>query len=196
MVRWYHAIFSAYGFWLPNDPRGSWSDFVYAYELYRFAGPATKVHQNRSYAHDPHDVRLRRETKEHLKYPPARFDAPARDSIARGIARAVGEFGFGLYACAIGFDHVHVVTARDLDRTIEQVVGVLKHRATMQMWHEGTHPMRAHADHPTAWGKGCWSVFINDTDQLHHAVRYVRRHPMKEGLPNQDWAFLTPIDPT
>lgn len=23
-----HVIFGAYGFWLPNDPRGSWSEFV------------------------------------------------------------------------------------------------------------------------------------------------------------------------
>lgn len=29
-----HIILSAYGFWLPNDPRGPWSDFVGAYELY------------------------------------------------------------------------------------------------------------------------------------------------------------------
>lgn len=35
MVRWYHAIFSAYGFWLPNDPRGSWSDFVRAWHFFK-----------------------------------------------------------------------------------------------------------------------------------------------------------------
>lgn len=28
VVRWYHLIISGYGFWLPNDPRGSWSEFV------------------------------------------------------------------------------------------------------------------------------------------------------------------------
>ncbi len=38
----YHVILSAYGFWLPNDPRGSWSDFVWSWELAKF-GPATKV---------------------------------------------------------------------------------------------------------------------------------------------------------
>jgi len=41
MVRAYHVIFCAYGFWLPNDPRGSWSDFVRSWELLRF-GKATK----------------------------------------------------------------------------------------------------------------------------------------------------------
>ena len=35
MVRAYHAVFTAYGFWLPNDPRGSWSDFVRSWELFR-----------------------------------------------------------------------------------------------------------------------------------------------------------------
>ena len=27
-----HVIITAYGFWLPNDPRGSWSDFVGAWD--------------------------------------------------------------------------------------------------------------------------------------------------------------------
>jgi len=27
MVLAYRAILSMYGFWLPNDPRGSWSEF-------------------------------------------------------------------------------------------------------------------------------------------------------------------------
>ena len=42
MVIAYHVIYSMYGFWLPNDPRGSWSDFVGSWELFRY-GPATKV---------------------------------------------------------------------------------------------------------------------------------------------------------
>jgi REP element-mobilizing transposase RayT len=50
MVLAYHAIFGAYGFWLPNDPRGSWSEFVGAWELVRF-GKATKICEARSVAH-------------------------------------------------------------------------------------------------------------------------------------------------
>ena len=44
-----HVIFSTYGFWLPNDPRGSWSDFVGNWELTRF-GKATTVTTHRSLA--------------------------------------------------------------------------------------------------------------------------------------------------
>jgi hypothetical protein len=32
-----HVIVGMYGFWLPNDERGSWSDFIGSWELLRFA---------------------------------------------------------------------------------------------------------------------------------------------------------------
>src|SRR5213595_3972453 len=67
-----HVVFGAYGFWLPNDPRGSWSDFVGAWELFRF-GPATKVDTRASLANKPHDRDLRQSAKEALKYPPVQF---------------------------------------------------------------------------------------------------------------------------
>ena len=51
----YHVVLTCYGFWLPNDPRGSWSQFVRAFELYRVGGPATKVQTDRSLAHVTHD---------------------------------------------------------------------------------------------------------------------------------------------
>jgi hypothetical protein len=41
MIHAYHVVFGTYGFWLPNDPRGFWSDFVGAWELLPF-GDATK----------------------------------------------------------------------------------------------------------------------------------------------------------
>ena len=72
MVHGHHLIISAYGFWLPNDPRGSWSDFVRAWELAKF-GEATKVETRRSVAAAPHDRRLRAAAKEALKYPAVEF---------------------------------------------------------------------------------------------------------------------------
>ena len=35
MIIGYHSIFGMYGFWLPNDPRGSGSDYVASWELFR-----------------------------------------------------------------------------------------------------------------------------------------------------------------
>ena len=60
MIVGYHLIVSAYGFWLPNDPRGSWSEFVGAWDLFRAGGRAMRdqVTERRSYAADPHDLWL------------------------------------------------------------------------------------------------------------------------------------------
>lgn len=56
MVIGYHVIFGTYGFWLPNDPRGSGSDFVWSEELFRFGGKATKVETRHSVAGVKHDT--------------------------------------------------------------------------------------------------------------------------------------------
>jgi hypothetical protein len=40
MVLASHVIITAYGFWLPNEERGSWSDFVRSWELFKNFGPA------------------------------------------------------------------------------------------------------------------------------------------------------------
>jgi hypothetical protein len=192
MVRWYHLIVTAYGFWLPNDPRGSWSDFVGAWELYKF-GPATTVTGKRSYAHDPHDVEARRAAKRALKYPPVRFDQRQRRAVVDGFAEAVSTAGYNVLAGGIGYDHAHLVIERHR-RLIEQIAQHLKAKATMHLTSAGIHPLQrfatARGAAPTPWSVGCWSVFINAEDQLRAAIRYVQRHPRKEGLPLQTWGFL------
>src|SRR4029077_9764438 len=85
MVHGHHLIISAYGFWLPNDPRGSWSDFVRAWELAKF-GEATKVSTHRSVAAAPHNRQLRLAAKEALKYPSVLFTGVQARSIGSGFA--------------------------------------------------------------------------------------------------------------
>src|SRR5213078_2200150 len=92
MVIGFHLIITPYGFWLPNDPRGSWSDFVGAWELLRY-GRATTVTTHRSLAKVPHDPDLRRAAKRALKYPAVRFSPRQIRSIAKGFARAARESG-------------------------------------------------------------------------------------------------------
>jgi len=58
------------------------------------------------------------------------------------------------------------------------------------------HPLAAHRNRdsiiPSPWSEGIWSVFINDEAQLHAAIQYVQRHPMKEGLAPQSYDFVIP----
>lgn len=88
----YHVVISAYGFWLPNDPRGSNSTFVRAWRLLPF-GTATTVHHTRSVARAPHDWRLRRAAKGVLKYAPVAFNGEQARSIGMGFAKAIRKNG-------------------------------------------------------------------------------------------------------
>jgi hypothetical protein len=100
MVIAYHVIFGAYGFWLPNDPRGSWSDFVGSWNLFRY-GPATKTEETRSLAYEPHDHEKRRATKKALKYRPVEFTGIQARAIGRGFGNYVKSSGLVVRACAI-----------------------------------------------------------------------------------------------
>jgi hypothetical protein len=188
----FHLIISAYGFWLPNDPRGSWSDFVGSWELLKFE-PATRVHDARNYAKDPHDIALRREAKRALKFPPVRFNDAQRLVIANGFAKATVDAGYRVRAACIGHDHAHLVIAKH-PREIEVIAGHLKSAATRSLTDASLHPLNGFTGKrgglPTPWSEGCWKVFIDDEEQLHHAISYVKRHPEKEGLPRQTWGFV------
>jgi REP element-mobilizing transposase RayT len=194
MVIAYHIIITAHGFWLPNDPRGSWSDFVGAWELLRF-GRATKVTTHRSLAHVPHDRELRRAAKRALKYPAVRFTPAQVQSIARGFARAIAESGYVVYACAIMPDHAHLVVAWH-ERTAEKITSHLKSFSTRHLRAEHLHPfehfVRADGSVPEAWAEGLWKVFLFTPRDVQRAVRYVENNPPREGLPRQDWEFAVP----
>ena len=190
-----HIIFSAYGFWLPNDPRGSWSDFVGAWELLRF-GRATKVTTHRSLAHQPHDRALRRAAKKALLYPEVHFSAAQIESIGRGFARAVEEGGYVVRACAGLHDHWHLVIDRH-ERLAEMITGHLKSSATRSLRADGLHPFerfaRPDGSVPSVWSGGLWKVFLFSTEEIARAVQYVRDNLTREGLPPQDWSFVTPF---
>jgi REP element-mobilizing transposase RayT len=187
MVLAYHLIFGAYGFWLPNDPRGSWSDFVASWELFRFGG-ATKTDCRHSVAHIPHDQARRLAAKEALKYPPVQLTGVQARAVGAGFRKASQEAGYRFFACAILPEHVHVVLARH-DRHINRIVAHLKSRATHRLREDGLW----HADNRPVWADGSWKVYINSIDALLRAIEYVENNPIKEGKPRQRWSFVEPF---
>lgn len=185
MILGFHSIFGTYGFWLPNDPRGSWSEYVANYELYRY-GPATKVTVRHSVAHAPHDQQARLAAKATLKHPPVNLTGRQALAVANGFRRACLESGYVLHACAILPDHVHLVIGRH-DRYIRRIVGHLKTRAHQQMRAEGVWT----EDRPL-WADHGWNVFLNDAEGMRRAIAYVEGNPLKEGKRAQRWAFVVP----
>ncbi len=198
MVRAYHVIFSTYGFWLPNDPRGSGSDCVAASHLRHF-GPATKVQTKQSVAHHYHDCAVRRAAKEQLKYPPVIFDGIQARAVARGFAQVLQEYDHSVYACAILPEHVHLVIGRHA-QTIERIVAHLKRGATLRLFEEDRHPLMRYrgprGSVPSPWSKRTgWTVYLDDDQSVRHRIKYVQANPLKEGKPLQRWSFVKPYSP-
>ena len=186
----YHVIFGAYGFWLPNDPRGSWSDFVGSWELFRF-GHATKTDETQSVAHRDHDRYLRLATKASLKYPAVAFDDIQTRTIGDGFADYAKRAELAVWACAIMPDHVHLVLARHRLK-IEPLVIQLKGHATRALIENGVHPFGDIAKPaPKCFARGEWKVYL-EPDEVHRAIRYVENNPVKEGKPQQHWPFVAP----
>jgi REP element-mobilizing transposase RayT len=184
MVLAHHITFGMYGFWLPNDPRGSGSTRVGSWDLRRY-GTATKTNSRRSVAGKPHDLNARRAAKKLLKYPPVRITGRQALEISKGFALASEEANVTIHACAIMPDHVHLVIGRT-SRDIEKVRTHMKSRATKSLrqsglWHEDQRPV---------WGRRGWVVFLDREAEVKRAIQYVENNPIKEGLKRQQWPFV------
>lgn len=191
MVLASHCIFTAYGFWLPNDPRGSWSDFVRNWELFRF-GEATKISDRCSVANKRHDQHLRLIAKSSLAHEPIKFTGAQARTIASGFGRAIRESDYQVVACAILPEHIHLVCLRH-DHAAEQIVGHLKTRATQQLFADGIHPFSSFEHDgrfPSVWARRCWKVFLDSNADINCAIKYVEENPLKEGKPPQKWSFI------
>ncbi|MBX9680093.1 MAG: hypothetical protein K2X38_15125 [Gemmataceae bacterium] len=192
MIAGYHVIFSAYGFWLPNDPRGSWSDFVGARELFRF-GPATKTATRNSVASLPHDRSTRMAAKSVLKRPAVKFNGLQARAIGRAFSDYVAKSKLQVWACAIVPDHVHLVLG-PLDMDVEHLVIQMKAAATREMESENIHPFQFQRTKTgrvyKCFARGEWKVYL-DREDIPRAIRYVEGNPEKEGLPRQRWTFVS-----
>ena len=177
----YHVTFGTYGFWLPNDPRGSFSKEVRAQNLRKF-GPATKVDHRQSVAHVEHDRRLRQLAQTALRRPAVVFSDQQIMSVAAGFAQQISKSGYQVFACAILPQHTHLVLAVHRYR-IEQVVRLLRQSATLQLLRTGLHPFseqRSAAGFlPSVWEQDFWKTFLYTYDEVLQAIEYVTGNPEK-----------------
>ena len=179
MVIAYHAIFTTYGTWLPNDPRGSYSKKIYQEQLHSLG----KIKYGRQNPAPPRGQLMKFWTAAipNLNRPPFFIDDKSRPIIAAGFGSVVQRLGIRITACAIMNDHVHILVLRSKYR-IEYIAGQLKGSAT--------HTLKMKQ---TPWTRGCWKVFINDTESLQAAADYIRANPTSAGLAPQCWDFVRPI---
>ncbi|MCY2924748.1 MAG: hypothetical protein NT031_04800 [Planctomycetota bacterium] len=177
MIIAYHAIFTTYGTWLPNDPRGSYSREVYNEQL-KLLGDIQYGRQDPQ----PDGTTKRRfwtESRKCLERPPYFINDRTRPIVGESFARTAERLGEVVHACAIMNDHVHLVVRRGGHR-IEYLVGQFKANATCSL------RLRL-----TPWATGSWRVFLDDEETVRAAVRYVEANPTSAGWGEQRWEWVT-----
>lgn len=186
MIVGYHLIWTAYGWWLPNDPRGSLSDGVAAEAIAELG----EHHYGRKEI-QPSGAEIRyfyEQARDVLQHDLLRFTAAEVASIAASFAAVCAERTYTCYACAIMPDHVHAVIRRHRDHGPEVITHLQE--ASRERLHAEGH--RA-ADHPV-WGGPGWTVFLNTQLDYVRTIEYVEKNPIKARLPAQQWDFVTKYD--
>jgi len=130
-----------------------------------------------------------------LKYPPVVLTGEQALSVAKGFARVARSSGYHVYACSILPEHGHLVLGRH-HYDVEQMVRRLKQGAGRQLEADGLHPFAGMVGRrgalPTPFAASSWRCFIDNNPYARAAVRYVKRNPDQEGLPEQHWSFVEP----
>ena len=179
MITAYHAIFTTYGTWLPNDPRGSYSKEIYNSRLLMLG--QIKYGKQKPSPQKDSLMSFWKTATPQLKRSPFFINDRSRPAIAASFGTVVERLNIRVAACAIMNDHVHILVLRSKYR-IEYTINQLKGAATLTL------KMKQ-----TPWSRGCWKVFINDTKTLQAAVDYINANPAYSGLVAQDWDFISPL---
>jgi REP element-mobilizing transposase RayT len=186
MVIAHHLIWTAYGTWLPNDPRGSGSHTV-ATPLLAELG---ELHFGRKQV-QPAGREIRefyQHAEEQLLFDVVHFDSQQILIIAESLAKAIEELQYNCYACAVMPDHVHLVI-RKHKHLAEKMIENLQQSTRLRF----SKTRAIGPDHPL-WTLGGWKRFLNSPQHVRQVIRYVEQNPIEIGLSPQHWSFVTPYD--
>ncbi len=181
----YHLVWTGYGWWLPNDPRGSLSTTVKSDLLTQLG----ELHHGRKKV-QPAGREIRafyQEARPLLKHSLRQFDDAARALVAEGFAEAIAAAKLTCWACAIMPDHIHVLV-RKHRMTAEEMMDLLKNAASGRL-----RTLDGWGDHPI-WGGPGWKVYFDHPDDVRRTILYIDKNPDPYRLPRQAWSFVQDYD--
>lgn len=186
MVAGYHLIWTAYGWWLPNDPRGSNSSEIRVEKL----EPLGDIHFGRKKVQPPsREVKeFYRKAQDLLVHPLLTFEADDLPLLGAAAERVIRENGYTCYECAIMPDHVHMLIRRHRDHA-EVMIEKLQNASREDV----IKAQRRGASHPV-WGGPGWKVFLETKTDFERTIKYIRNNPIKIGWPAQNWSFVKVYD--
>lgn len=184
----HHLIWTLYGHWLSNDPRGSGSEAV---RDPKFASLG-EVHFGRKPPREqPTRAELKafyREAAPLLEFPRFWLDEAKRQAIGDAVARVVAERNYTVWACAILSNHVHMVIRRHRDDAMAIWQAIADDAALALREFSKIGP-----NHPV-WAARPYKVFLRTPDEVRGRIDYVDCNPEKEGVARQSYSFVRTYD--
>jgi REP element-mobilizing transposase RayT len=182
----YHLVWTAYGWWLPNDPRGSMSNLI-RNDILKELG---ELHYGRKRIQPAsRDIRdFYDSATSLLKYPQMTFKPAMIAAIAESFREVILTLKYTCYACAIMPDHVHILI-RKHKHLGEEMISNLQRESHLRLRDLGLVDMEQ-----PVWGGPGWKVFLDHPDDIWRVIRYIQENPIKAHLPSQQWDFARPYD--
>lgn len=180
----HHLIWTGYGWWLPNDPRGSNSTCI-ASDIIAELG---ELHHRRKRVRPAFSTvrNFYERAQAMLKFELLTLSREERTIIGEALAQCIRRNRYTCYACAVLPTHVHMLIRRHRDHA-EDMIGVFQERSrlALQKGKHGGHPI---------WGGPGWKVFLETPGDIRRTIRYIQQNPVKIGLQAQRWNFVTRYD--
>jgi REP element-mobilizing transposase RayT len=179
----HHLIWTAYGYWLPNDPRGSMSKVI-ACDVIAELG---ELHVGRKKVQPSarEVVEFRNQSRSALKHVLLDFRIQDFPVIANALAEVIREYRYTCYACAIMPDHVHILIRKHKHQA-EEMLDNFQQISRLRLRNVGlrseTHPI---------WGGHGWKVFLDTPTDIRRTIRYIDENPARWRLARQQWSFVT-----
>src|SRR5436309_3221298 len=126
----YHLVWTVYGRWLPNDPRGCGSQTIRRDVIAELG----ELHFGRKRVQPTgRDVReFYHRARAVLHHPLLTIDDRLRQEIAAAFAQVIADQCYTCYACAIMPDHVHILI-RKHRHLAEDMIDHLRHQSRLRL---------------------------------------------------------------
>ena len=186
MIIGHHLIWTGYGQWLPNDPRGSTSQEIRNPILESLGA----LHFGRKRIQPCHREinEFYRDAEGKLQHPLPSFTTDQIEAIGVAFAQVANANAYTVWACAIMPDHVHVLVRKHLHHA-EEMITEFQRDSRLALIRRPDVP----GDHPV-WGGHGWKVYQDCPEDVNRTVNYINRNPKSYRLASQSWAFVTPYN--
>ena len=177
----HHLIWTVYGWWLPNDPRGSGSHTIDSAVL----ADLGEIHYGRKKVQPVGDMvrKFYAQAEDKLNHSLRVLTPTDIALVAAACEEVMTQRRYTCYACAIRPDHVHVLIRKHRDSAemmLEEIKTLSRKRLEDAGW----------SGHPVWAGGGGWKVFLDHPQEVQRIIGYIQRNPLKAHLFAQNWPFV------